>query len=798
MITITNLILLSLYSQSPCNHSTTIQVIDAIDQVALPEVEIKYGPVADKQDQTISTDENGQAKLQNICSEELYLTISHYNYFPQTYSINKENKAEIHEIELVVEDPETLEQVVVAAPTIAQDEQRTVSELDAKDLEQDRGENLADTVAKLPGVAVLRYGNTAKPIIRGHSGARVVVLYDGVRHEGQDWGLDHAPEIDTFTAGTLKVVKGSAGVKYGPDAIAGVLLVQPHELLMEPGLKAEAIAIGAYNGLKRTLALRLDGANNLEKLYLGTLSWRLEGNYSQGAGLTTPDYPLDNTAITEWNLGGTLQTNHSNWSLKLSFHHNEVKNGLCLCIRNETPDDFRNQLDRNRPINVELYRVDEEIERPYQQVTHDKLISRLKVYFPEIGEISLTYAFQLNLRQEFDIVRRATTGPQFDFTLRTHTADIIFQHDSIYLGDAELTGELGFSGMYQENIFTGLPLIPNYKSNTGGVFIRESLSLGIWSIETGIRYDISTRDTFIDENSYTRHINRGTINEGDCTERPEAAQCVTDFEALSYSLGGLLRLESGLLAKLHLSTASRFPTIDEQYINGTAPSFPVLAVGSPSLEEETSWSLTGSLKYENNWLITELSLFGSYIQDYIYFAPELNANGTPVLDVLIRGTFPRFSYRPIDALFYGAEFYGSASYRAVAVAFQTSIIRAQDTNNNQSLVLIPPDRLSGEIKYTLPDLGAITNNFVSVDGTYVAKQSNYEPTADLAPPPDAYFLLGLSMGTEINTEKQRYRLSIEADNLLNTRYRDYTSLLRYYADEPGFQFFVRLGAEVNI
>ena len=53
---------------------------------------------------------------------------------------------------------------------------------------------------------------------------RVLKLYDGVRHEGQDWGLDHSPEIDPFAAGAMHVVKGASGVRYGPDAIAGVLL----------------------------------------------------------------------------------------------------------------------------------------------------------------------------------------------------------------------------------------------------------------------------------------------------------------------------------------------------------------------------------------------------------------------------------------------------------------------------------------------------------------------------------------------------------------------------------------------
>ena len=32
--------------------------------------------------------------------------------------------------------------------------------------------------------------------------------------------MNHGVEIDPFSAGSIEVVKGSAGVRYGPDAIA--------------------------------------------------------------------------------------------------------------------------------------------------------------------------------------------------------------------------------------------------------------------------------------------------------------------------------------------------------------------------------------------------------------------------------------------------------------------------------------------------------------------------------------------------------------------------------------------------
>ena len=74
-----------------------------------------------------------------------------------------------------------------------------------------------------------------KPIIRGQDERRNLILFDRVRHAGQKWGVDHAPEIDPFAAGSITVIKGAGGIRWGPDAIGGVVLVDPLPLRRTPG-----------------------------------------------------------------------------------------------------------------------------------------------------------------------------------------------------------------------------------------------------------------------------------------------------------------------------------------------------------------------------------------------------------------------------------------------------------------------------------------------------------------------------------------------------------------------------------
>lgn len=149
------------------------------------------------------------------------------------------------------------EMVVHAAdPDIEDVRARTT--LLAKDLERSAGEGLADSVESVPGVRVAGgTADAAKPIIRGHAERRLLVLYDGVRHESQKWGPDHAPEIDPVAAGSIAVIRGAAGARYGPDAIGGVILVEPPPLRTRPGVGGTVLAGYAANGRRPHAALRL-------------------------------------------------------------------------------------------------------------------------------------------------------------------------------------------------------------------------------------------------------------------------------------------------------------------------------------------------------------------------------------------------------------------------------------------------------------------------------------------------------------------------------------------------------------
>ena len=78
---------------------------------------------------------------------------------------------------------------------------------------------------------------------------------------------------------------------------------------------------------------------------------------------------------------------------------------------------------------------------------------------------------------------------------------------------------------------------------------------------------------------------------------------------------------------------------------------------------------------------------------------------------------------------------------------------------------------------------------------HVGRQSRVAPADDFAPAPEAYTLLGASAKAEIPLRTTTLRLGLSGHNLLDTAYRDYTSLIRYYADQPGRDVRLRVGVD---
>ncbi|MCU0426262.1 MAG: TonB-dependent receptor plug domain-containing protein, partial [Candidatus Kapabacteria bacterium] len=137
---------------------------------------------------------------------------------------------------------------------------QAITTISAQELERTRGQTLGESLQNVPGITLLQTGaSIAKPVIRGLHSQRVVVVNAGVQQEGQQWGAEHAPEIDPFAAQRIEVVRGAAGVEYGAGAIGGVIRIEPRHIPHGDWFGGEVQTTLFSNNSQGAVSLALEG-----------------------------------------------------------------------------------------------------------------------------------------------------------------------------------------------------------------------------------------------------------------------------------------------------------------------------------------------------------------------------------------------------------------------------------------------------------------------------------------------------------------------------------------------------------
>ncbi len=245
--------------------------------VVLPELNLQF-----------VTDANGDFKYDNICNGTYTIQVSHEGCetISKTVSLNKNTHVDI----LMPHLRNNLQEVVVTGEKQFGNT-GFKQQLDAKAMEASRGTSLAEALSRINGVNMLQTGSTiSKPVIHGLHSIRVLTINNEVRQEGQQWGNEHAPEIDTYLAERLTVIQGVDELKYGSDAIGGVVLVEPKPVRAIPGYNAEINTAFFTNNNQYAVSGSFE-----QQLKNIPFNYRIQGTFKQAANVATPGYRLNNT-----------------------------------------------------------------------------------------------------------------------------------------------------------------------------------------------------------------------------------------------------------------------------------------------------------------------------------------------------------------------------------------------------------------------------------------------------------------------------------------------------------------------
>src|SRR5438046_1495141 len=159
--------------------------------------------------------------------------------------------------------------------------------------------SLAHVVEALPGVRAITTGSQiGKPVIRGFSGPRVLVLENGSRLEDYSWSDEDGPSVETAFVRRVELIRGPASVLYGSDALGGVINVIPDQLPDAAGgsgfMRTGFMVSAASNNIEVGAGARIEGAR-------GNMGWRVNAIGRGSGNLHTQAGELDNTGFGAFN-----------------------------------------------------------------------------------------------------------------------------------------------------------------------------------------------------------------------------------------------------------------------------------------------------------------------------------------------------------------------------------------------------------------------------------------------------------------------------------------------------------------
>lgn len=741
-----------------CNGILKGIVIDQTTNLPIKNAVIQI----DKTNHKFYSNDNGAFEIIGVCEQGSHITIAHVGCDVQKMFVVPNLKTPLviqlnHHIQ-------QLEGVVVRGHKTSKHTAQ-VDLITQNIIDQNASSSLGNMLTQVTGVGAIRNGNgIAKPVVHGLSGSRISILNNGIAQSGQQWGNDHSPEIDPFAAGSIAIIKGVGALEYPGNSLGSVILLNPLPIEQEPHLHGKMNAFFEWNGLGSGYNLQFSQGKQ-------RFLWRVNGTYKKRGDLSTSTYFLNNTGSQEFNGSIDLQGRiNAKWFSKLYISTFNTELGLLKGSHIGNLTDLTSALNQDIPFYTED-QFSYQIDAPQQKVGHHfiKLSNQYKNLSG--GNLSVTYALQLNDRKEFDVRRGDKKNvPSLSLLQTSHYLETKY---------VKANYKYGWQFNFVENsndAATGiLPLIPDYYQLENRGFYIYQQTFKKLSIELGSNFTWLYQDVYAISKTYPRVIQRKESNLLNVNAGGGMKYDVTDEFQFSSNLGW----------------SSRNPDINELYSNGLHQGVSGLEEGNLSLEKESSLKFTFGV---NNHLSQKVFLsalgFAQYFDGYIFLKP------TNEYRLTIRGAFPVFSYEQTNALLYGMELNSNFSFaKNLSVLFSGTYLKGDDVVAKVPLVNMPANNVALELKKQWFEVGKMNNIETSLQVKQTFRQYHLESWQDYVAPPKAYTLLNAKIGGDFKFKNTLNQLYIKAENVLNTTYRDYLNRQRYFANDLGinivFGYYVK-------
>ncbi|MGY6647600.1 TonB-dependent receptor domain-containing protein [Wenyingzhuangia sp. IMCC45574] len=772
-------------NKETCNYELKGVILDADTKEPLPfvKVEVKGTTLFDQ------TNIKGEFHIQNLCTEGSTLIISCYGYCDTVCEGFHQHGKSPHIF--LKHEVESLNGLTITAEKIKDDGTASIAQkvLGKKQFSLNSTQSLAAAISEVEGVTFTSVGNNVQlPVIHGLYGNRVLIVNNGLKHGFQNWGTDHAPEIDITSAHTITVIKGAAGVKYGPEALGGAVVIEGDPLYLNEPFKGTVGTGYQTNG--RGYFLNSEAGHGGDNF-----SYHLGVNYTKIGDKETPDYLLRNSGKEEKSFNAGLRYHLEDWDFKVYYSFLNQNVSILRASVAESAIGFLNIFEADRPILTRPFSYS--IEEPNQLTKHHLLKAEVNWWYSDEGKLTLKIGRQLNQREEYD-VRRNADKPIIDLDLITNDFQLEWKHPDWFQLDG-LVGLQLFTQNNDNNPGTDTtPFIPNYNTLRYSAFVVESLKKGKNTFEFGVRLDVENN------NVRGRETNQDIFRD-DYT-----------FSNITSSLGYIRQISDDTSFRTNIGTAWRTPNMAELYSfgqHGFKRTFGLLRyyfnagnelnTDRVTLLDNSNIEPEKGFKWINEWhkhIKTNtytLTAYTHLIENYIFDRPYGVVGSR-------RGPMPVYVVDQADAVFVGADFSWQKKWsKSLRGVLGLNYLWSRNTKKDEPLINQPPAAVNYKLTWKSKKLWKFRANTISIKPSYVFKQFKaprtvssrdlVEETVIIYPESEIFDFKDAPAGNFVLDASWKFKMkainaSVSVENLLNNKYRNYLNETRYFVDEPGRNF----------
>jgi len=721
------------------------------------------------------SDINGNYSITGLPESKLLVQVIYLGYKTIVQSISVSgNTVQNFVLEEAVSE---LSEIVVTGLSQSSEKKRTptpITTIPSIQLQESSSTNIVDALTRQPGISQITTGaSISKPVIRGLGFNRVVVVNDGIRQEGQQWGDEHGIEIDEFAVDHVEILKGPASLMYGSDAIAGVINFLSAPTLPAGTIEGELLAnYQTNNGLFGT-SLNIAGNNH-------DVIWSLRGSRKLAhAYQNNYDGYVLNSGFDEKSFSGITGLNKAWGYSHLHFSIYEMIPGIVEGDRDSLTGKFTEPVALNDTTSGTAIATDDNLKAydsgvPYQKINHYKIVLNNNFVMGD-GSLKAIVGWQQNQRMEFSDV---FDKEKYDLYFLMNTINYDFRY--VFPEKKGWNISTGINGMFQHSQNKGTEyLVPEYELFDAGVFgvIRKSFKK--LDISGGLRFDIrdeTGEQLFLDaEGKKAESLQPGGTQ--------KFAAFKTTFNGVSGSIGATYQLSEVLFTKFNIARGFRAPNIAELGSNGEHEGSGRYEIGDPDLKAEHSLQFDYAFGINTEHVTGEINLFTNTISNFIFVS---RLQGTQGADSTIDG-LSVYYYTSGKANLSGGEISIDIHPHPLDwLHFENSFSYVQGVQLDQPdsakyLPYIPAPKFTTEIKADTKKLyRGLQNSFVKLGFDYNFEQNNVYSVNNTETPTSAYGLLNFGAGTDlVRKNRTLFTFYISVNNLLDTSYQNHLSRLKY-------------------